>query len=106
MELYKLEEMVKGWLIGNFCPTLFSTNEFEIGIKRYRAGDSEDSHHHRIATEFTVILYGVVEMSGNKYYDGDIIKIKPGESTDFVALTDVTTVVIKVPGANDDKYID
>ena len=33
------------------------------------------------------------------------IKINPGQSTDFKALTDVTTVVVKIPGANDDKYL-
>ncbi len=29
----------------------------------------------------------------------------PGESTDFEALTDVKTVVVKIPGVNNDKYL-
>lgn len=106
IELFKLEEMIKGWFIGNFNPTLFSTNDVEVGIKKYIAGDQEGAHHHKIATEFTVIINGKVEMSGKTYTDGDIIKIKPGLSTDFKAITDVTTVVIKIPGAMNDKYID
>jgi len=106
IDVFKLEEMINGWFIGNFYPTLFSTNDVEVGIKKYVAGDHEDVHHHKIATEFTVILYGTVEMSGKIYTDGDIIKINPGVSTDFKAITDVTTVVVKIPGASNDKYID
>ena len=106
IEVFKLEAMIKGWFIGNFNPTLFSTNDVEVGIKKYVAGDQEGVHHHKISIEFTVILNGTVEMSGKIYKDGDIIKINPGVSTDFKAITDVTTVVVKIPGAINDKYID
>lgn len=105
IEKYNLDDMVKGWFIGNFNPTLFSTNDVEVGVKQYKAGDFEGSHYHKVATEFTVILNGTVEMSNNTYTNGDIIKINPGISTDFKAITDVTTLVVKIPGANNDKYI-
>lgn len=106
MENFKLDDMFKGWFIGNFEPTLYNTNDVEVGVKKYKAGDSEGYHHHKVATEFTVILNGEVEMSGQRYSDGDIIKIVPGTSTNFMAITDVTTVVVKIPGASNDKYID
>jgi len=106
IQSYRLEQMVKGWFIGKFHPTLFSTTDVEVGVKRYKAGDYESYHHHKIATEFTVILNGTIEMSGIEYHDGDIIKINPETSTDFKAITDVTTVVVKIPGATNDKYID
>ncbi len=106
IEVFKLEDMIKGWFIGNFNPTLFPTNGVEVGIKKYVAGEQEGAHHHKIATEFTVILNGTVEMSDKTYTDGDIIKINPGVSTNFKAITDVTTVVVKIPGAINDKYID
>ena len=105
IEKHNLEDMVKGWFIGNFNPTLFATNDVEVGVKQYKAGDFEGSHYHKIATEFTVIVNGTVEMSGNTYNDGDIIKINPGVSTDFKAITDVVTLVVKIPGANNDKYL-
>lgn len=44
-------------------------------------------------------------MAGNIYRDNDILMIEPGVVTDFRAITDVITVVVKLPGANDDKYI-
>lgn len=106
METYHLEEMIKGWFIGNFTPSLYQTNDVEVAVKRYKAGDSEGFHHHKIATEFTVVLNGEVEMNEKRYCDGSIIVIRPGVSTDFLALTDVTTLVVKIPGAPSDKYID
>jgi mannose-6-phosphate isomerase-like protein (cupin superfamily) len=105
METYNLNEMIKGWLIGNFEPSLFKTNDFEVGVKDYEIGAYEEPHFHKIATEFTVIVEGSVEMNGVKYNSGEIIKINPNEVTDFRALTRVKTVVIKVPGANNDKFI-
>lgn len=103
---YQLDTMIKGWFIGNFEPSLNKTDAVEVGIKKYKAGDHEAYHHHKIATEYTVILNGSVEMSGIQYNDGDIIVIEPNVSTNFKALTDVTTVVVKLPGASNDKYID
>lgn len=105
MKLYKLSDMTKGWFVGNFEPTLYRTNDVEAAIKSYKAGDSEASHYHKIATEITVIISGTVKMNGVEYSKGDIIMIEPGESTDFLAVTDSVNAVIKLPGANNDKYL-
>lgn len=104
LEKYNLDEMFKGWFVGNFEPSLYKTNEVEVGVKKYKMGEFENSHFHKIATEFTVIVSGIVEMNGVEYGENDIIKIVPGVSTNFKALTDVITVVVKLPGANNDKY--
>ncbi len=105
MEKYNLKDFVKGWFIGNFEPTLFPTNDFEIAVKKYKAGDEEKKHHHKLATEFTLILEGIVSMNGKIFNVNDIIKIEPNESTDFKCLSDVITVVIKTPCIKNDKYI-
>ncbi len=105
MKTAKLNDMVRGWLVGNFEPSLYKTNNVEVGVKKYNAGDYEDYHYHKIATEITVIISGEVEMNGEKYVEGDIITIVPGEGTDFRALTDAVNVVVKIPGTSDDKYL-
>ena len=105
MNVSKLNDFIKGWIVGHFTPTLIDTENFEVAIKRYKIGDYEESHHHKIATEITVIVEGEVEMNGIKYIKDDIITIQPNESTDFKCITDVVTVVIKTPSANNDKYI-
>ena len=105
MKIAKLEDMVKGWFVGNFEPTLIKTNDVEVAVKEYKKGDYEEKHYHKIATEITVIVSGKVQMNGNIYNKGDIIVIEPNESTDFKALEDTICTVVKYPGANNDKYL-
>ena len=106
MKVGNLKDMFKGWFVGNFEPTAFHTNNCEVGIKSYSKGDADPAHHHKIATEITVIQSGKVRMCGEVYEAGDIIVIKPGTSTAFEALEDTVTVVVKLPGASNDKYLD
>lgn len=105
MEKYNLKEMIGGWFIGNFNPSLLKTNDVEVSVKRYKAGDYDSFHYHKIGTEYTVIVEGQVEMSGEIYNKDDILIIRPGDITDFRAITDTVTVVVKIPGANNDKFV-
>ena len=98
--------MTKGWFVGNFSPSVLCTNDVEVAVKKYKAGESELAHFHKIATEITVITVGEVQMNGVIYPAGSIIVIEPNHSTDFLALTDVVTTVVKYPGANNDKYLE
>jgi quercetin dioxygenase-like cupin family protein len=105
MKVNKLNEFTKGWVVGNFEPTLFQTNDFEVAVKHYECGDYESTHYHKIATEITIIADGMVRMNGEIYTKGDVITIEPGESTDFKALHDTITTVIKFPCVTGDKYL-
>ena len=104
MKVVRLEQMTKGWFIGDFEPTLMKTRGVEVAVKQYQAGEYEEQHQHKIATEFTVIIDGLVEMNGVRYSSGDIVMIEPGECTDFRVLVDTVTTVVKIPGAVHDKY--
>ncbi|NBU82763.1 MAG: hypothetical protein EBS55_14065 [Flavobacteriaceae bacterium] len=105
MKINKLNEMFRGWLVGNFEPSLYKTDDVEVAVKRYNAGDKEEKHYHKVATEITVVVSGMVLMNGVTYSSGDIITIQPGEATDFEALSDSITTVVKLPCVKDDKYI-
>ena len=104
MKYFQLNAMNKGWFVGNFSPTALSTSGVEVAVKNYLSGECESEHHHKIATELTLIISGQIQMNGIKYGPGDIVLIEPGESTDFMAITDVATVVVKVPCVLGDKY--
>ena len=99
-----LENMVRGWFVGSFSPTALDTGSCEVACKRYRAGDHEDRHYHKVATEVTLVLQGRVAMNGIQRHAGDIVVVEPSEAVEFEALEDAVTVVVKVPCARDDKY--
>ena len=97
--------MTRGWFVGDFEPTALSTTACEVAVKRYEKGDREDAHYHAIATEITLVLDGFARFSGQEVGPGEIVLVEPGEESLFEAVTDVTTVVVKVPSAPADKYL-
>lgn len=105
MEIKKVDQFVRGWFVGGFEPTLYKTTDVEVAVQHFKAGDKEASHCHKIATEITVIVSGKALMNGNLISAGEVVKISPGEYTDFEALEDTVTTVVKVPGALNDKYL-
>lgn len=105
MKKARLEDMKGGWFIGNFTPSLMRTNDVEVAVKTYQKGEKEATHYHKIATEYTVVVTGKVRMFDKEWTEGDIIVAEPGDATSFEALSDVTNVVVKIPGANNDKYL-
>lgn len=105
MKHARLDDMTKGWFVGAFNPTAHNTDSCEVAVKSYKAGDHEAAHYHKIATEITLILSGTVRMAGREWGAGDIIVLEPGDVTDFEAITDAVNVVVKTPGALNDKYI-
>jgi len=105
MKVSKLIDFFKGWVVVNFEPSLFKTDDFEVAVKSYKKGDYEPKHYHKVATEITIITKGRVVMNFEVYNEGDIIVMEPGEATDFRATNDVTTTVIKFPCVEGDKYL-
>lgn len=104
MQIFRLENMKSGWFIGAFEPSVCFTAACEVAVKKYKKGSLETAHYHAKATEITLILEGSAIMCNQQMGSGDIICLDPFEVTSFEALTDVVTVVIKLPSVADDKY--
>ncbi len=105
MKHEKIENMKRGWFVGNFEPSLLKTNAVEVAVKFYKKGDYEEAHYHKTATEITVTISGKAKMFGTVWEAGDIVIAEPGDITDFEAVEDTVNVVVKIPGVNYDKYL-
>lgn len=104
MKTAKINDFIRGWFVGNFEPTILKTNDVEVAYKQYKAGDKELKHFHKISTEISIVTKGIVLMNGIEYKKGDIIVMEPGDIADFKVIEDAENVVVKIPGANNDKY--
>jgi hypothetical protein len=104
VNILALSDMTRGWFVGDFQPTAHHSCDVEVAIKHYTAGDSEECHVHRVATELTAVVSGTVRMNGRVLNAGEIVKLAPGEPCDFVAVTDATVVAVKTPAVVGDKY--
>lgn len=105
LEKRNLNEMVNGWFIGDFEPSILKTKDFEVAIKRYSKGHVEKKHFHKISTEYTIIIEGKAMLNDLLVNRDEIIEVNPYEVVKFEAITDTITLVIKIPSSNSDKYI-
>jgi len=105
MLTYNLNNFVGGWVVGDFDPSLLKTKDFEVAVKRYKAGDVDTTHYHKEAEEITIVVSGTVVLNGIVHNADDVIRIKRGETASFSALTDAVTCVIKTPSVKGDKYL-
>jgi hypothetical protein len=62
----------------------------------------EEMHHHRVATEITLVVSGRVRMMGTILKPGDIMLREPGEATAFSALTNAACAVVNLSSARDE----
>lgn len=104
MKVANLNQMIKGWFVGDFVPSVLNNKEFEVAVKYYKAGDREDRHIHKVATEITVIVKGKVKINESIYTEGDILLLEPFEEAEFYAITDAINVVVKTPSITNDKF--
>jgi quercetin dioxygenase-like cupin family protein len=105
MDRFKLEHFFKGWVIGDFSPSLLKNSNFEIGVKNFEQGDTEPAHMQLIATELTIVVSGKIRLGDQYLSDGDIAVIPPNEVADFEALTTCSLVCIKYPSIPNDKIV-
>jgi len=104
MKITKLTDYTRGWIIGNFRPSLFETGDFEVGILHHQKGEDWPEHYHRIATEYNVLIEGSMAVNGNILNKGDVFVIEKSEISKPIFLEDCTVLVVKVPSAIGDKY--
>jgi hypothetical protein len=105
MKINKIEEMVGGWFIGDFEPSVLKTKDFEVCYKFHHAGEIWDNHYHKVATEINYLIRGKMNLSGIELNQGDIFTIYPDEVAIPEFLTDCELIVVKTPSIKEDKYI-
>jgi hypothetical protein len=106
MEKNRIENFVGGWLIGNFNPSIQRSTELEIGVKFFKAGDTEPSHMQRVATEITILGAGHVRIGSEFLNPGDVLIIPPLEFADFEAFEGGVLTCIKFPSLPNDKVLE
>lgn len=105
MKKFRFENMKRGWFIGNFEPTAYQTNNFEVAYGIHKKGDRWHKHYHKLATEITLIVKGSVQVNEKVFSKGDIFIIEPNEIVNPLFLEDTEFVVVKTISDPNDKYI-
>lgn len=105
MKLFRIEDMIGGWFAGNFEPTAFNTDDFEVCYKKHSKGEVWDIHYHKEATEINYLVKGKMKIQNIELNSGDIFIIYPYEVANPEFLEDCELVIVKTPSIKNDKYI-
>jgi len=104
MKLFKIKDMLRGWFIGDFVPSVLRTTEFDVGVLTHTKDEYWAPHHHKLATEINVLLSGSMTVNNIQIHVGDIFVINPNESSTPRFLEDCKVLCIKTPSVIGDKY--
>ena len=104
MKTHKVKDFYRGWIIGNFEPSLIKTENFEVGLLTHKKGEVWPKHYHAIATEYNLLVSGSMIINETRIEPGDIFILEPYEIADPEFLEDCTVLCVKVPSIPGDKY--
>lgn len=104
MQVIRQQKWTGGWFVGNFEPTAFKTDDFEVCLKRHPKGEKWSVHYHKVATEINYIIRGKMTIINQTLKAGDVFIIERNDIADPEFLEDCELIVIKVPCAPNDKY--
>jgi hypothetical protein len=104
MKIDNINNMWRGWMVGNFNPSVYKTDLFEVGILIHKKGEKWPKHYHKIATEINCLISGKMVICGKEINPGDIFILEPLEIADPEFLEDCKIVVVKTASVPNDKY--
>ena len=105
MKIYNYSEMKGGWFVGNFEPTAYKTEDFEVSYKIHPKGEIWDHHYHKVATEINFLVTGSMKILNTELKSGDIFVINPHEIADPIFHEDCHIICVKTKSVRGDKYI-
>jgi len=101
----KIDEMIKGWFVGNFEPTAYKTDAVEVSYKKHKKDEQYEMHYQTKVTEVNLLISGEMIMHDQKLVAGDIFILNPFEISDQQFLQDCEVICVKLPGIVNDKII-
>ena len=105
MQTFNIDTFKGGWFVGPFKETAFSTSACEVAYKTHSAGDAWDTHYHAFADEINYLISGKMKINGQLLVAPVVFVIAKGEVAGPEFITDVSMIVVKVPGVLNDKIV-
>ena len=105
MRTSNIKKFKKGWLIGDFEPSVFKNKHVEVAHHFHEANFIGERHAHMESTELTYIVRGKLVASGIELVAGDMWIYGAGEVSEVIFLEDTDLMVIRWPSIPDDKVM-
>jgi HAD superfamily hydrolase (TIGR01509 family) len=100
-----LNDMFRGWFIGNFEPSILKTSNFEVGYLFHKKGEKWDNHYHKKVDEINLLTNGKMILNDMELNKNDIFVIKKNQIACPIFLEDCNILCVKIPSIPGDKFI-
>jgi mannose-6-phosphate isomerase-like protein (cupin superfamily) len=100
-----LNRFTRGWLVGDFTPSLFRSQDYEVAIMHHKKNEATTPHRHNFSTEYNIIVQGFVVVNGKKLKAGDIFVYEKKEISNVEFESDTILCVIRTPSLPSDKEV-
>ena len=106
VEINKLSNFKRGWIIGNFEPSLLKNTGVELAIMKEKKGiDYGGFHYHEKCTEINILIKGKIKINDKIVNPYEIFIFKPYVPAICELLEDSEWVVFKNKNSKNDKVI-
>lgn len=105
IKIDNIKNMTRGWFIGNFEPSIYKTQNFEVGYLTHNKGEKWPIHYHEKMTEINVLIKGKMKLNDKIINEGDIFTFVPYGVADPEFIEDCKVLCIKVPSVINDKVV-
>jgi len=100
-----INQYIRGWIIGDFEPSIKRTTHFEIAVLHHKQGEKWGFHYHSQAIEYNILLSGKMMINNISIEQNSIFIFEQNMISCPVFLEDCIVLCIKIPSIPTDKYI-
>ena len=104
MKVTRLSDYTRGWVIGDFEPSVLRTKDFEVAVLTHKQGEQWPAHYHKEGIEYNILISGKMVIQGTELNAGDVFVLDRYEVADPVFLEDCKVVCVKTPSIPSDKF--
>jgi hypothetical protein len=104
MTIDHIDNFFRGWFIGNFNPSVYKTDQFEVALLSHYKDEKWPKHYHKESIEINLLISGKMIINEQLINPGDIFTLDKFEVADPIFLEDCKIVCVKTKSIPGDKY--
>lgn len=104
-DFYNLRDFQRGWVVGNFDPSIEKIEGCEVSIMHHKMGEETTPHLHTSSREINIVISGELLVDNKTITSNEIFTYNANEISNVEFLSDAILCIIRVPSAPYDKII-
>lgn len=100
-----INDYLRGWLIGNFNPSIKKETRYEIGLLTHTKMEKWQFHYHKESTEINILIEGKMIINNIEINKGEIFIFNKNTIACPIFLEECKIICIKIPSVPGDKHI-